>query len=123
MEYTKPILFLAITFAMPFNVVADKIYKSVDESGAAFSYKQTPVAKQVHVNPNVIGTEVPVMPEGISPDKAPTPPPVQSNATELEDSGRGTTDDYNRSVRRRNLKAYRDANGDRPAHNPLEKDP
>ena len=63
MEYTKPILFLAITFAMPFNVVADTIYKSVDESGAAaFSDKQTPVAKQVHVKPNVIGTELPARP-------------------------------------------------------------
>jgi len=89
MAFIKLFLALCITFAVSFDALADKIYKTVNESGAVeFSDKKTPDAKKMKVKPNVVEVKTPVMPEPTAEKKAAEV--KLKKATKEEAPGRGT---------------------------------
>ena len=64
MKSTRPFILLLIVTTTSFAVLAEKIYKTVDESGAVvFSDKKTEGAEKNKVKPNVVNVHVPKMPE------------------------------------------------------------
>ena len=89
MKFTKFFFLLLITVAASFDALAEKIYKTVDESGnVVFSDKKTPDAERIKVQPNVIDIRTPVMPEPTAEEKAKAA--KQKEVTQQEETGRGT---------------------------------
>ena len=83
-------LFLII-FIISSGVLADKIYKKVDESGAVeFSDKESHGAEKIQVKPNVVDVRMPDMPKS-TPTKKPKKAPVENEkAPEVIETGSGT---------------------------------
>lgn len=89
MKFTKFFFLLLITVAASFDALAEKIYKTVDESGnVVFSDKKTPDAERIRVQPNVVDIRTPVMPEPTAEEKAKAA--KQKEASQAEEVGRGT---------------------------------
>ena len=102
MKVTKFFFLLLITVAASFDALAEKIYKTVDESGnVVFSDKKTPDAERIRVQPNVVDIRTPVMPEPTAEEKAKVA--KQKEATQAEQTGRGTATAGNLKRRIRNV--------------------
>ena len=62
--FTKSFILLLLIITSSFDVCAGEIYKTVDENGnVVFSDKKTHDAETINVQPNVIGLDIPDMPE------------------------------------------------------------
>jgi hypothetical protein len=64
MTFTKSFFLLLLIITSSFDARASEIYKTVDENGnVVFSDKKTQDAKIIDVQPNVIGLDIPDIPE------------------------------------------------------------
>ena len=89
MKFIKFFFLPLIAVATSLDVLAEKIYKTVDEGGAVvFSDKKTPDAERIRVQPNVVDIRTPEMPEPTAEEKAKAA--KQKEATQAEQTGRGT---------------------------------
>ena len=99
----QQIALLIMMVAVSFNSVAEKIYKTVDESGAVvFSDKKTSGAEKIKVQPNVTSVRVPVMPEP-TPEKKAKQAAANASEVQREEVGRGTATAGNLKRKIRNV--------------------
>jgi len=104
MRLAKYLFVLLIVSVTTFNAHAEKIYKTVDESGAVvFSDKKTPDAETIRLQPNVISVRTPVMPEPVTSKKKPKQSSAKQNTIEQEAVGRGTATAGNLKRKIRNV--------------------
>ncbi len=104
MRFAKYLFVLLIVSTTTFNAFAEKIYKTVDESGAVvFSDKKTPDAEKIRVQPNVIDVRTPVMPEPVVSKKKPKQSSARQNDVNQEVVGRGTANAGNLKRKIRNV--------------------
>ncbi len=109
MKFAKYLFVLLIVSATAFSAHAEKIYKTVDESGAVvFSDKKTPDAEKITVQPNVVDVRTPVMPEPVSSKKKPKQSSakqssIRQNDVNQEVVGRGTSNAGNLKRKIRNV--------------------
>jgi len=107
MRFAKYLFVLLIVSVTAFSAHAEKIYKTVDESGAVvFSDKKTPDAEKIIVQPNVVDVRTPVMPEPVSSKKKPNKSKKSSakqSEAEQEVVGRGTANAGNLKRKIRNV--------------------
>ena len=102
MKLSKSLLLLLITASTSFETFAEKIYKTVDESGnVVFSDQKTAGSEKVKVQPNVIDIRTPVMPEPTAEEKAKKA--KQKEVTQEEQVGRGTATGGNLKRKIRNV--------------------
>lgn len=102
MIFSKHLLLLLIVAATSFETFAEKIYKTVDESGnVVFSDKKTPGSEKIKVQPNVVDIRTPVMPEPTAEEKAKKA--KQKEVTQVEEVGRGTATGGNIKRKIRNV--------------------
>ena len=101
MKYTKLLYLLLIAVATSFDVLAEEVYKTTDESGSVvFSDKKSPGAEKIEVKPNVVDVNIPVMPEstaGEKPKQASRKP--DEDREETEGSGSATAGNLKRKIR------------------------
>ncbi|MCK5394576.1 MAG: DUF4124 domain-containing protein [Gammaproteobacteria bacterium] len=91
MKSTRPFILLLIVTTTSFAVLAEKIYKTVDESGAVvFSDKKTEGAEKIKVKPNVVNVHVPKMPESTPQEKPKKTSKKEQESQDNEETGRGT---------------------------------
>lgn len=70
MKYTKLLYLLLIAVATSFDVLAEEVFKTTDESGSVeFSDKKSPGAEKIKIKPNVVDVNIPVMPESTAEEK------------------------------------------------------
>jgi len=97
------VLFLSI-LSVSLNVVAEKIYKTTDESGnAVFSDKETPDAKKIKVQPNVVDVNIPDMPEPYVREKTERSSQTTSSENQQDPQGRGVATGGNLKRKIRNV--------------------
>ena len=102
MKLSKSLLLLLITASTSFETFAEKIYKTVDESGnVVFSDQKTPGSEKIKVQPNVVDIRTPVMPEPTAEEKAKKA--KQKEVTQAEQVGRGTATGGNLKRKIRNV--------------------
>lgn len=96
MKFNKSLCILSVVALMSLSAQAEEIYKSVDKSGAAsFSDKKSVQSEQIRVNPNVIRTHVPVMPEAAVTEKSKQAPQrAMQVQPEVVKEGGGSTYGY-----------------------------
>ena len=71
MTFTKSFFLLLLIITSSFDARAGEIYKTVDENGnVVFSDKKTQDAETIDVQPNVIGLDIPDMPESSTQTKS-----------------------------------------------------
>ena len=64
MKHKKLLYLLLIAVATSFDVLAEEVFKTTDESGSVeFSDKKSPGSEKIEVKPNVVDVDIPVMPE------------------------------------------------------------
>ena len=102
MKFSRPLLLLLIVAATSFETFAEKIYKTVDESGnVVFSDQKTPGSEKIKVQPNVVDVRTPVMPEPTAEEKAKKT--KQKEVTQTQETGRGTATAGNLKRKIRNV--------------------
>jgi len=108
MNIFKYIFMLFFITALPLTTIAETIYKTVDESGAAvFSDERAPDAEKINVQPNVVDVDIPDIPTTAHPNT--TRPKVmqtghdkssEEHITEIG-SGTATAGNLKRKIRNR----------------------
>jgi hypothetical protein len=102
MKCSKYLPLFLVAALTSFNALAERVYKTVDESGnVVFTDKKTPDAERIKVQPNVVDVRTPVMPEPTAEEKAKAA--KQKETVQTEEAGRGTATAGNLKRKLRNV--------------------
>jgi hypothetical protein len=119
MTFTKSFFLLSLIFTSSFDALAGEIFKTVDENGnVVFSDKKTQDAETVDVQPNVIGLDIPDMPESSTQAKSKKQVSNNSAGAPQEMGGWNTSNGSNMRRRVRTETNGEGVNQNRPSATP-----